>query len=65
MSNKFNDINIKKAHTLLFQYKKFDPYKIKIDEKSYKNIFLYFIGYVKIKNSKYVRINSVNPLFLM
>ena len=65
MSNKFNDINLKKAPILLFQYKKFDPYKIKIDEKSFKNIFIYFIGYVKIKNSKYVRINSVNPLFLM
>ena len=34
---------------------------IKIDEKSYKNILIYYIGYVTIKDSKYVKIYSVNP----
>ena len=29
--------------------KDFDPDNIKIDEKSYKNILIYFIGYVTIK----------------
>ena len=38
---------------------------IKIDEKSYKNVVIYNIGYVIIKNSKYVKINSVNPLHLI
>ena len=43
----------------------FDPNHIKIDEKSYKNILLYYIGYVTIKDSKYVKINIVNPLYLI
>ena len=42
----------------------FDPNNIKIYEKSYKNILIYYIGYVKIKVSKYVKIDSVNPLHL-
>ena len=33
-----------------------------IDQKSCKNIIIYYIGYVTIKDSKYVKINSVNPL---
>ena len=28
----------------------FDPDNIKIDEQSYKNILIYYIGYVTIKN---------------
>ena len=36
----------------------FDPHKIKIDENSYKNILIYYIGYGKIKNSKYVKMNG-------
>ena len=43
----------------------FDPDKIKIDEKSYKNILIYYNGYVTIKDLKYVKINSVNPLYLI
>ena len=42
--------------------KKFDPNHIKIDEKSYKNILIYYIRYVMIKDSKFVKINSANPL---
>ena len=42
----------------------FDSNKIKIDEKSYKNIFIYYIGYVTIKDLKYVKVNSVNFLYL-
>ena len=49
----FNDI---------ISMKKFDPNHIKIDEKSYKNILIYYIRYVMIKDSKFVKINSVNPL---
>ena len=30
-----------------------------------KNILIYYIGYVTIKDSKYVRINSANPLYLI
>ena len=36
---------------------------IRIDEKSYKNIFIYYIGYVTIK--KDLKIYIVNPLYLI
>ena len=42
-----------------------DPNKIKIDKKSYKNVFTYYIGYVTVKDLRYVKINSVNPLYLI
>ena len=45
--------------------KNFDPSNIKIDEKSLKNIFICSIGYVTIKDVKYVKINSVNLLCLI
>ena len=78
MSNKFKDSIFKKNslwlsiknHTYYFfvdiiNIKNFDPIKIKIVEKSYKNIFICYIGYVTIKNPKYVKINSVNPLYFI
>ena len=69
MSNKVKDIDIKNR-TYYFPYdiiniKDFDVSNIKIDEKSYKNILIYYIGYATIKDSKYVKINSVNPLYLI
>ena len=68
MSNKTKYINIKNSIYFFFDdiisIKTFDPIKIKIDEKSYKNILIYFIGYVTIKDSKYVKLNSANPLYL-
>ena len=36
---------------------------IKGDEKSYKNILIYYIGYVTINDSKYIKLNKVNPLY--
>ena len=42
-----------------------DPNNIKIDENLYKNSFIYYIGYVTIKDSKYTKIYSVNPLYLI
>ena len=66
MSNKVKDISIKKHIYYLFndiiKIKNFDPNNIKIDEKSFKNILIYYIGYVTIKDWKYVKIHSVNPL---
>ena len=38
---------------------------IYIDEKSYKSIIIYYIGYVTIEDSKYVKINNVKPLYLI
>ena len=37
---------------------------INIDKKSYKNILIYYI-LVTIKDPKYVKIKSVNPLYLI
>ena len=64
MTNKLKDISIKN-HTYYFfndiiNTKNFDPNKIEIDEKSNKNILVYCIGYVTIKDSKYVKINIIN-----
>ena len=43
----------------------FDPNKGKIDEKSYKYILIYYIGYVTTKDPKFLKINSVNHLYLI
>ena len=32
---------------------------------SYKGIDIYYIGYMTMKDSDYVNINSVNPLYLV
>ena len=49
----------------MINIKEFDENYIKIDGKSCKNIFIYCIGYSKIKDSKYVKIYSVNLLYLI
>ena len=68
MSNKVKEIDIKKQTYFfddIIKVKNFDRNNIIIDENSYKNILIYYIGYVTIKDSKYVKINSVNPLYLI
>ena len=64
MSNKVTNINIKHETYYFFdniiKIKNFGLNNIKIDEKSYKNILIYSIGYVTIKDSKYIKMNSVN-----
>ena len=47
----------------IINIKDFDPNNIKIDENSYKNILIYYIGYVTIK--KDLQTDSVNPLYLV
>ena len=48
MSNKVKDISIKNHTYYFFDYiiniKNSDPDNIKIEEKSYQNIFIYYIG---------------------
>ena len=61
------DINIKN-HTYYFfnsiiNIKDFDPDNIRIGEKSYKNIFIYYNGYVTIK--KYLKMYKLNILHLI
>ena len=72
MSNKFKDINTKNRTYYFFDHtiniKNFYPNNIKIDENSYKNIliyYIYYIGYVTIEDLKYVKIHSVNPLYII
>ena len=61
------DINIKSLTYYFFndiiRTQIFDWNNIKIDEKSYKNILIYYIGYVTIK--KDLKIYSANPLYLI
>ena len=69
MSNKVKDISIK-MHAYYFfndviNIKNFDSSNIKIAEKSYKNILTYYIEYLTIKYSQYVKINSVIALYLI
>ena len=45
--------------------KDFDSNLLKIDKISYKNIDVYYIGYVTKKDSEYVNIHSVNPLYFI
>ena len=49
----------------MINIKDFDPNLLKIDKKSYKNIDIYYIGYITVKDYDYVKINSVNPLYLI
>ena len=68
MSNKVKDIDMKNRTYYFFDYiskKNFNLNNIKIDEKSCKNILIYYIGYVKIKDSKNEKINSVNPSYFI
>ena len=67
MSNKFKDTDIKNRTYYflddIINIKNTDPNKIKIDEKSYESIFIYYIEYVTFKDLRYIKINSVNPLY--
>ena len=69
MSNKVKDIDIKNRAYYIFDdiinIKNSDPNNIKTDERSYKNILIYYIGYATIKDLKYIKINSINPLYLI
>ena len=63
-------INIKNRTYYFFNdminIKNFESNLLKIDKKSYKNIDIYYIGYVTIKSiSDYENIHSVNPLYLI
>ena len=63
------EINIKNQTYYIFDdivdIKDFDPNLQKIDKKSHKNIDIYYIGYITVKGSYYVKINSVNPLYFI
>ena len=61
------EINIK-SRTCYFlndmiNIRNFDSNLPKIDKKSYKNIDMYYINYITMKD--HLNINSVNPLYLI
>ena len=69
MSNKVEEIDIKNQTFYVFNdninIKNFDPNNIKLDEKSFKDILIYYISYLTIKSSKYIKINNVNLSYLI
>ena len=69
MSNKIKDTSIEYHRYYYFDdiinIKNFETNNIKIDEKSHKNIFIYYIGFVTIEDWKYLKINSANSLYLI
>ena len=69
MCDKFKEIDIKNRTFCFFDdaiiIENLNLNKIKIDEKSYKNILIYYIRYVMIKGLRYVKINSFNPLYFI
>ena len=63
------EINIKNQTYYFFDdminIKNFNSNLLKIDKKSYKNIDIYYIGYITVKDSDYVEINSGKSLYLI
>ena len=49
----------------MINIKNFDPNQIRIDKTSYKNIIIYYIGYITMKDHDNVNIYRVNPLYLI
>ena len=50
----------------MINIKHFDSNLLKIDKTSHKNIDIYYIGYITIKNiTDYENVNSVSPLYLI
>ena len=67
---KIRQINIKNRTYYFYNdqidLKDFDAKLLKIDKKDYKDIDIYYIGYVTVKKiATCNNINSVNPLYLM
>ena len=49
----------------IINIKNFDSNLLKIDKKSYKNIDIYYIGYITRKDFDYANIHSINTLRLI
>ena len=69
MSIKHQIININGKYHYFFNdminIKVFDPNLLKLDKKSDKNINIYYIGYITVKDSYHKQINRVNHLYLI
>ena len=67
---KVKQINIKNRTYYFYNdqinLKDFDARLLKVDKKDYKEIDIYYIGYVTVKKiANCSNINSINPLYLM
>ena len=67
---KVKQINIKNRTYYFYNdqidLRDFDAKLLKLDKKDYKDIDIYYIGYVTVKKTANCNnINSVNPLYLM
>ena len=67
--SQIKELNIKN-HTYYFfdkmiNIENFDLNQIKIGKRSYKNISIYYIGYIPIRNLTYVKNDRVNLLYLI
>ena len=49
----------------MINIKNFDLDLLKIEKKLYKDIDIYYVGYITMKDFDNVKINSVNPLYLI
>ena len=49
----------------MINIKDFEPSLLRIEKKSYESIGIYYIGYITMKDSDNVKINSINPLFII
>ena len=49
----------------MIKIKDFNLDLLKIDKKSNKNIDVYYIGYITVKDSDYIKINSANFFTLL
>ena len=69
MNNNVKHIDIKNRTYYFFvgitNIKDFGANNIKIDKMPCKYILAYYIGYVTINDSQYVKINIANPLYLI
>ena len=66
---KVKQININRSYYFYndeINSKGFDARLLKVDQKNYKEIDIYYIGYVTVKKiANYNNVYSVNPLYLM
>ena len=49
----------------LITIRDFDTNLLKIDKKTYENSGIYYVGYITTKDYDYVKIISVNPLYII
>ena len=49
----------------MINIKNFDSNLLKIDKKSNKHTGIYYIGYITMKDSKYINIYSVNLFYFI